>query len=150
MKPILQRKAVYIGIIVVVGLFTPMVVVHEFGHAIVCIEDGFSYTMNFNILEAGIHCNGTPKNLLLYFAMGGVLAMIVLLSPFIAFKWITRHRGLVIGLLTLATHHGVNAILETFWHVWYVNNIKDSGTILGFVLGLSFLAYMFLFAKVRR
>lgn len=150
MKIILQRRAVYIGLIVVIGLFTPMVVVHEAGHTLVCVLDGFSYKMDFNLLEGSTYCNGTPTHLLLYYALGGGLAMIVLLSPFIAFKWINQHTGVVIGLLTLATHHGVNAVIETFWHVWYVNNTRNSGVILGIIISLSFFAYIFLFARMRR
>ena len=150
MKLMLQGRPVIVGIVIVASLFFPLSIIHEFGHIIICVSGGHTYILDLSLIVFNVCCNETPSNFMLYYAFGGGFAMLVSLAPFLAWNWIRQHKGIIIGLLTIATLQGANAIVETGWHIWYVNNTSTSMALLSIILGLSFIGYIFLFARVGR
>ncbi len=129
-KKIFDKKASLISVIILAAFIFPITFVHELGHVMICALDGHSYNIRVSPLTASVICNGTSSNLLLYWSFGGLLAMFVALSPLVAWDWVKRNNGVLIGSLTIATGHGVNAIIETFLHSWYVTNIAFASTLL--------------------
>ena len=150
MKPIFDTKSTRIALVMLLILFFPISVVHEIGHIIICVNSGSSYESHFNVLELGIMCTPLPKTVLLYWAFGGILGMLVSLCPILALNWMRNHKGVMIGLFSLASMQGVNAFIETFAHTWYI----QGGTLPSIMFTLVGLAFLFVFlnffARVRR
>lgn len=76
--------------------------------------------------------------------------MIVALAPFAMWNLVKTHRGLMIGLLSLATMQGFNAILQGAFTEWYLNNTNQAGVLIALVFGFSLTAYIIFFAKTSR
>jgi len=129
-KKVLDKKAGLISVIILAAFIFPITFVHELGHVMICALDGHSYDIRVSPFAASVICDGTSSNLMLYWSFGGLLAMLVALSPLVAWNWVKRNNGVLIGSLTIATGHGVNAIIETFLHSWYVTNISFASTTL--------------------
>jgi len=129
-KKLFDKKASLISVIILAAFIFPITFVHELGHVIICALDGHSYDIRVSLIAASVICDGTSSNLMLYWSFGGLLAMFVALSPLVAWNWVKRNNGVLIGSLTIATGHGINAIIETFLHSWYVTNIAFASTVL--------------------
>jgi hypothetical protein len=127
---IFDKKASLISVVILAVFIFPITFVHELGHVMICALDGHSYNVRVTPLAASVICDGTSSNPMLYWSFGGLLAMLVALSPLVAWDWVKRNNGVLIGSLTIATGHGVNAIIETFLHSWYVTNIAFASTLL--------------------
>ncbi len=129
-KKVFDKKASLISVIILAAFIFPITFVHELGHVMICALDGHSYDIRVSPFAASVICDGTSSNLMLYWSFGGLLAMFVALSPLVAWNWVKRNNGVLIGSLTIATGHGINAIIETFLHSWYVTNIAFASTVL--------------------
>lgn len=150
-EPILDKKTGYVSLLVLITFFFPLTYVHELGHVLSCVVDGYSYTIQINIVTATVTCDGTPSNLMFYWASGGLFAMLVALSPLIAWKWAKRNKGVVIGCFTIATGHGVNAMIETLAHIWYVTNIAfASTTLVAIPTVVVFAIFLVILGKIKK
>jgi hypothetical protein len=129
-KKLFDKKASLISVIILAVFIFPITFVHELGHVMICALDGYSYDIKVSLIAASVICDGTSSNLMLYWSFGGLLAMFVALSPLVAWNWVKRNNGVLIGSLTIATGHGINAVIETFLHSWYVTNIAFASTTL--------------------
>ena len=129
-KKLFDKKASLISVIILAAFIFPITFVHVLGHVMICALDGHSYDIKVSLFAASVICDGTSSNLMLYWSFGGLLAMLVALSPLVAWNWVKRNNGVLIGSLTIATGHGINAIIETFLHSWYVTNIAFASTTL--------------------
>lgn len=148
-EPILDKKAGYVSIIILAVFFFPLTFVHEFGHVVVCAAEGYSYQMQVGITAAKVHCDGTPSNLIFYWAFGGIFAALAALSPLIAWKWAIQNKGILIGSFTIATGHGVNGVVEAFVHEWYVMNVPFATVLVVISTLLAFTAFLLLLGKRR-
>ncbi|MGH9878570.1 MAG: hypothetical protein ACRD5H_13105, partial [Nitrososphaerales archaeon] len=99
-KTIFDKKASLISVIILAAFIFPITFVHELGHVMICALDGYSYNIRVSPLTASVICDGTSSNLLLYWSFGGLLAMFVALSPLVAWDWVKRNKGVLIGSLT--------------------------------------------------
>lgn len=139
----LERKTVAVAFAVLIILAIPASLLHEFGHIIICITDGYSYTLIIQITYAAVTCQGTLSNLILYWALGGTLAAAVVAIP-LAFRTVRANEGITIALLTLSTTHSINAVAETFANSWYMSN----GIMIMIPSMIIFFVYLFKFGSV--
>jgi hypothetical protein len=144
---LLNRRVGYVAIAVAAILFIVTSYVHEFGHALICSMEGKSVVFQIkNGLASAVTCEGIGQNML-YWSFGGILGMLAALTPLVAWRWVLRNRGVIVGSLTMSVTHGVTGIIETFAHEWYVLNTSDASIVVGAATGLAFTAFFILFGR---
>jgi hypothetical protein len=116
-----QDKIVWVTIATIGILFFPIGFIHEVGHILVCVSNGFDYTFNIGDLAFNIHCSDSPQPIELYWALGGIFGMIVSLS-LLASKWVRTNKGVFIGVVVTAFDHLQKAVFETTTHFSYLSN----------------------------
>lgn len=116
-----HRKQVLVALPIWFFLFWATTYVHEYGHSVVCEAYGGQPEWEFDPLTyqaLGVHCPGFQGNYLLVWSSGGLLAFTVCIIPAVVFR---KYQFLLIAFLPNAVPHGINAVMETFAHGWYVN-----------------------------
>ena len=144
-----DKRAGLVSVIILAVFIFPITFVHELGHVMICALDGHSFEMKVSAYMASVICDGTSSNPMLYWAAGGLLAMLVASSPFVAWNWVRRNKGVSIGSLTIATGHGVNAIIETFSHSLYVTNISASIALIIIPTVIAYVIFLALFGRIK-
>ena len=143
----LDFKIVRNATILILTFSIPLIYVHEFGHAIVCAADGFSYDLHIGLVSGYLNCHGTPTDLTLFHFSGGILAMSVSLVPFSNWKWIRKNKAVMIACLSFAIGHGLNAIIETVFYNWYVEQTSLASIPINIVSFGSFIGLLVLFGR---
>ncbi|MEM2785132.1 MAG: hypothetical protein QXW37_04450 [Candidatus Nitrosotenuis sp.] len=116
-----EDKIVWNAIIIIGILFFPTAFIHESGHILVCISNGFDYTFNIEDLAFNVHCSDSPQPIELYWALGGIFGTIASLS-LLASKWVRTNKGVYIGVVVTAFDHLQKAVFETTSHFSYLSN----------------------------
>ena len=98
-------------------------VVHETSHWIVGSTPDNDCKMSFNPLTGGqVVCASVPKNLALFFVIGGVTGAIASLAPMVVSR-VRRFKPLVICCISVGVCEIIAAGAETFDHANYVNSL---------------------------
>lgn len=137
-----KKKNAMVGLyssLLLIILAPVSVFVHETGHLIVCVSEGNTYTMDVNLLGGMLHCSQRTASDFVFLLFGGVFAMIVLSTPFIAWKKISKYPLIVIPLISLIIGHGVNAVVEAFLSNWYLENMAAATIIINAFVVVTFL-----------
>ncbi len=69
--------------IVAVALWFPVEYFHELGHVLVCVNNGFEYTVFNAGIDLVTDCSGSQSPRLLYLSLGGIFGVIISLIPLI-------------------------------------------------------------------
>ncbi|MFN3653774.1 MAG: hypothetical protein ACK4TO_00410 [Candidatus Nitrosotenuis sp.] len=117
-----EDKIVWSAIMTIGILFFPTGFIHEAGHILVCVSNGFDYTFNIGDLVFNVYCSDSPQPIELYWALGGVFGMIGSLS-LLTSKWVRANKGVFIGVVVTAFDHLQKAIFETTSHFSYLSNL---------------------------
>jgi len=135
-----KNKLVFVAIFTMVVLFFPIGLIHELGHILICMGNGFEYTFFMGDLAMNVQCSNTPQPLLLYFALGGIFGLISSLMLFLL-PIVRKNKGIFIGVSITGFDHFLKAIFETFTHSAYLNNANLS-------LYMSVISIFFMFSLV--
>lgn len=141
-----KNRLLILSSLTVVILFFPTGFVHELGHILVCVSNGYDYTFTVGEFALNVHCSSSPQPLLLYFAMGGIFGMIASLSLFLS-KRVRSSNAIFIGASVVAFDHFLKAIFETFTHSAYLTN--PSFSIYMGMLAVFFMLCLLLFFTKR-
>ena len=108
----------------VIGL-RPILEVHEGGHALACIGQGFTAKRtSFNTTD----CNIGNEGLFLYRFAGGTFAAAVFTSPVVLWHRFQNHiifRGIIVGLLGYAAGELGKGIAEAVDFAFYASDAGD-------------------------
>lgn len=116
-----KNKIILTSVATITPLFFLTGFVHEIGHIVVCVSNGFDYQFYFGQLAMNVQCSDTPQPVLLYFASGGIFGLVSSLMLFLS-KRIRKNTGVFIGVAVIAFDHFLKAIFETFFHSDYLSN----------------------------
>ncbi len=121
-EPKIDYKIARNATILLILLIIPTSFFHELGHGIVCSLEGNQYQMNVGINGSSLQCFGNLTYHLAFYLTGGLFAMTLTLLPFVKFSWIKSKPWIMIPCLALAFGHGINALIETVFTSWYLQN----------------------------
>jgi len=107
LKPMFFTSVITILVLVILTGF-----IHEFGHIIVCVNDGHGFTLKFENLALQTDCLEEPDNVLLYWALGGIFG-IVSSVWLLLFRKFRTNKGMFIGVVVVAFDHFLKLIFET-------------------------------------
>ena len=139
----LDRKRVFICLVVFFALLPVFSYLHEAGHALVCIADGNEAEISVNFSGGTTLCHGDVSNLFAYKISGGLLAGIIGTSAGIAlFRW----KIPFIAITTIGAGHLVNAGIEAFADSYFTRS-GDWSAILAFIEFVTFLSLMIIFDR---
>ena len=141
-----KNRLLIVSTVTIIILFFPTGFVHELGHILVCVSNGYDYAFSIGDLALNVHCSNTPQLILLYFALGGIFGMIASVSLFLS-KKIRTNPGIFIGVSVTAFDHFLKSIFETFTHSAYLSNPNLS--IYMSVLSVFFMLGLFVFFSKR-
>lgn len=141
-----RNKLLIVSAITILVLFFPTGFVHELGHILVCISNGYDYVFSIDNLALNVRCSASPQPMLLYFALGGIFGMIASVSLFLS-KKIRSNPGIFIGVSVTAFDHFLKSIFETFTHSAYLSNSNLS--ICMSMLSVFFMLGLFMFFSKR-
>ena len=139
----LDRKRVFICLVVFFALLPVFSYLHEAGHALVCIADGNEAEISVNFSGGTTLCHGDVSNLFAYKISGGLLAGIIGTSAGIAlFRW----KIPFIAITTIGAGHLVNAVIEAFADSYFTHGAEWS-LFLGFVEFVIFFSLLIIFDR---
>lgn len=112
----MERKVHTIEIFILFGfsMLGTSVIMHEIGHAVACIAQGFEL-LEINLLSSYVRCSVSNP---LVWIMGGGIGSMSMLS-FLYVKRIRRFLPVSLGFFTVALTQFLNMILEGFWNTMY-------------------------------
>jgi len=172
----LNRKRVFICLVVFFALLPVFSYLHEAGHALVCIADGNEAEISVNFSGGTTLCHGDVSNPFAYKISGGLLAGIVGITIGIALfvkkpsvsvesttttLWETEGKveriesrkrldivwkAPFIALTTIGAGHLVNAGIEAFADSYFTRG-GDWSAILAFIEFVTFLSLMIIFDR---
>ena len=116
-----RNKLLFTSMATILILFFPTGFIHESGHILVCVSNGYDYTFTIEDLALNVFCSDTPQLVLLYFALGGIFGFISSIMLFLL-KIVRTNKGIFIGVSVTAFDHFLKAIFETFAHSDYLSN----------------------------
>lgn len=113
----LIRKSLFVMAIMLYGVG----LIHESGHALICISDGGTFDWFLFFLHH-VDCEGaTIKSYFLYWSLGGIFGLISS-SVFLVLPKIRNDKGVFVGVLTVIVSQTVNLMFETLAHTAYLQN----------------------------
>ncbi len=104
-----------LSVIIGLSLLAPSVVMHEIGHAVACVWQGFE-VIEINLLLSYMICSESDNQIV--HIMGGALGGASML-PFLLIKRIRSYLPVSLGLVTAAITQLLNMILEGFSNLTY-------------------------------
>ncbi len=116
-----EDKIVWFSIITIGVLFIPTGLIHEVGHIVVCVSNGFDYTLYTDSIAFNVQCSNSPRPIELYWAMGGVFGIFASL-PLLIIKKVRNEKGILIGIVITGFDHLQKAVFETTAHLSYLSN----------------------------
>jgi len=137
------KKATILMIILII----PLSYVHETGHAIICTVEENEFHLSVGINGGSLVCLGELENKILFYSFGGLFAMLVALSPFVNFTWMKENRWALIASLSLAIGHGINAIVETIFNSWYLQQTIEPIILLNLVSISAYVLLLFYYGR---
>ena len=172
----LNRKRVFICLVVFFALLPVFSYLHEAGHALVCIADGNEAEISVNFSGGTTLCHGDVSNPFAYKISGGLLAGIVGITIGIALfvkkpsvsvesttttLWETEGKveriesrkrfdilwkAPFIALTTIGVGHLVNAVIEAFADSYFTHGAEWS-FVLGFIEFVIFFSLLIIFDR---
>lgn len=112
MMALTSLATVFVG-----GFFVTLL--HEVSHGAVCQAEGNKFEFELSLTGGVGHCYGDVQNVTAFLAMGGFVASGF--SAMVALFVRRYHRGIFIGMATLAMGHFANMLLETFAYQFYMS-----------------------------
>lgn len=103
-------------------LFYPIGLVHETGHAVVCISQDGTFPLDWFFFKLAVVCNPVPSPPELYWSMGGIFGFIASVLLIITVKRIRVNHVLLGGFIGSAIFQGSYAIAEGWIHYSYMGN----------------------------
>lgn len=100
----------------IAGFFVTLL--HELSHGVICQAEGNKFTFELTLTGGIGYCEGEVRNVTAFLAMGGFVASGF--SAMVALFVRRYHRGIFIGMATLAIGQFANMILETFLYSFYM------------------------------
>lgn len=125
-------------------MFYPIGLIHESGHALICISDGGTFSW-YDFFLHSVNCDGVIKSYFSYWSLGGIFGMVassLVLIP----KRIRNNKALLLGVLTTIFSQFVNFLFETFAHFAYLNN-PIASILMSASIGLFFFSLFSAFTK---
>ncbi len=147
-EPKIDFKITRNATILLILLIIPMNFFHEIGHGIVCALEGNQYEIHLGFTSS-LLCFGSVTNDFAFYSFGGLFALALVLLPFLKFSWIRTHPWIMIVCLSFAFGHGINAIIETGFTLWYLQNDIISQIILNFISFSSYVGFLILFGRKK-
>lgn len=129
------------------ALNTPISLVHELGHVVVCTSSGFDYAIWIDVTGGHMVCSGRPSDGFAYNAMGGVLGVVGSIGIMSAWVLGRRHYAILSVGLAYFVDQSAKVILEGIFTPIYA-----SGAIDGYITALqvaSWLGFMIYFARIK-
>jgi len=74
-------------------------------------------------------------------------ATIVSLIPLINYSWVKRNSWILIVSLSFALAHGINAIVETVFNKWYLENLTESLILLSLISFACYFLMLIVFGR---
>ncbi len=108
-----------------------MNLIHEYGHGMVCLAEENEFKIGLSLSGGSLVCIGNLKNQYLFYASGGLFATLVSLTPFIKKQWVINRKWPAVVSLSFAISNAINALFETFFHDWYINESAQSAMVMG-------------------
>jgi len=139
------KKATILMIILII----PMSYVHEIGHAIICSLEENEFHISVGVNGGSIVCIGQLENKILFYAFGGFFVTMVSLIPLTNYSWVKRNSWILIVSLSFALAHGINAIVETVFNKWYLENLTESLILLSLISFACYFLMLIIFGKKR-
>lgn len=100
---------------------TPATVIHELGHSIVCVANGYEQEIHIDPMSATSYCySDTMRDNVFFLSFGGLLASLVMLIP-LAWEKVRTVPWRFIPLLVLSISHAINAAVETLLYDYYIS-----------------------------
>ena len=116
------------------GLIYPLNIIHELGHAFICLIYGQKYELTLSIFErSNVICAGNEINKTIYGLAGGTAVMIFMIG-LLLFPQVRKHVGARIGIVSIIFVSFINAILEGFLFDFYNQNLIISEVFLLLIL----------------
>lgn len=129
-------------------LIIPFGIIHELGHGIICASEGIEFTTHISPFGSSIICHGDVANKDLFHVMGGLLASVVAITPYLfAKKHLEKLPYLSIVLLSLAVGHAVNAVIETAFFDSYIDNNIVTVFSINMVSMIAFIYFAYYYSK---
>ena len=136
----MERKTSEVEIFALFGItmLGISVMVHEIGHAVACIVQGFE-VLEINLLLSYVRCSASNQ---IIWIMGGGLGSITMLL-FFCVKRIRRFLPMSLGFFTAALTQFLLMMLEGFWNSMYrAHDLENYALVFGLIvlaaLGLYF------------
>lgn len=145
----LSRRTGLYSLALLLVLSSPFAFLHEMGHAIICVSEGFTFTLFFGLAAFGLECMGEPVNSMLYHMFGGLFAAMVAAIPFVFYSKIKRYPFIIIAFLTVLTGHAINAAVETLMFDYYITQTKYASLFVLIPSLAAFFIYLFYFGTVK-
>ena len=80
----MDRKIISISILIFFVCIIPLSYVHELGHSLICVMEGYDFEIGLGIDGGRMICHGEVKNQILFRMTGGILAGFIAIIPFVA------------------------------------------------------------------
>ena len=140
----LNRKRVFVCLLLFFALLPAFSYLHEVGHALVCYADGNEPEISVSLFNGGVtFCHGGVSDLFAYKVSGGLLAGIIGVAAGIAvFRW----KIPFIAVTTVGVGHLVNSAIEGFADSYFTHGGEWS-FFLGFVEVTVFLILLLVFDR---
>ena len=72
--PKMDKKIISISILIFFACIIPLSYVHELGHGYICMMEGYEFDIELGVDGGRMICYGEVDNLILFRAIGGILA----------------------------------------------------------------------------
>lgn len=100
---------------------TPATIIHELGHSIVCVANGYEQEIHIDPMSATTICYSDKMQDNTFFkAFGGLLASLVMMAPLASVK-VRTVAWRFIPLVVLSVSHAINAAVETLLYDYYIS-----------------------------
>src|SRR5437868_4165839 len=143
----LSRNIIIWSVVLYFALSIPVSLFHELGHVIVCAAHGYDYTISVDARGGHSICYGSPRNNLMYNAMGGVFGTIASAAVVAVWTFGKRHYAILAVGLAYMVDQFAKIILEGFYIRLYLSGALD-----GYITSLqivSWLGFMLYFARIK-
>lgn len=117
-------------------LFYPIGLIHETGHALICISQNGVFPWDW-FFRLSVICDPLPMPKELSFAMGGFFGMMASLIPILTIKTIRKNNLLLGGFVGSTVFQFLYFLAETWAHYDYMGNEPSLFGVITFIVLLS-------------
>ena len=142
---IVDSKVLAKSSILMIAFVIPLNIVHETGHAIVCSIEGNKFQMEILVEGSRLLCIGPMENQFLFYLFGGLFAGIIILIP-VATR-LRNKNWIVIPCLSFGVGHIINAIVESMFTEWYLEETVGPLALLGIISFSIYITFTIIFGR---